>query len=312
MSRVLQNKKLLVMAFAAVIALVLLLAPMKAYAANATYKIIYSAGNVASFTEEAVAKYKALEGTNGIVNVEQTKAGNIRLDVEYGAAVPNAPTANDITYKDGKDGRYTLTDTWAPNYGDIVTEDATYVMDYQVITDGVAFKILYVDDQGYQLAPAVVTVGNIGETRTPAALTIDGYACVNPSQSIALNIDAAKNVVTFIYTSNAAAPTIDGQLAEITVPVGAGGAPAAAGQVAPAAAGQAAPAVENVADEATPLANGTNPQAIEKVADEETPLASAQSSMLLPVVVIVLIAVVAAITFLAIRADRIRRREEGK
>ena len=307
MSRVLQNKKLLVMAFAAVIALVLLLAPMKAYAANATYKIIYSAGNVASFTEEAVEKYKALEGTNGIVNVEQTKAGNIRLDVEYGAAVPNAPTANDITYKDGKDGRYTLTDTWTPKYGDLVTENKTYVMDYQVITDGVAFKILYVDDQGYQLAPAVVSIGNIGETRTPAALTIDGYTCSNPSQSIALNIDAAKNVVTFIYTSNQAAPTIEGQPAQVAAPVAAGGAPAA-----PAAAGQAAPAVENVADEATPLASGTTQPAIETVEDEETPLASAQSSMLLPVVVIVLIAVVAAITFLAIRADRIRRREEGR
>ncbi len=307
MSRVLQNKKLLVMAFAAVIALVLLLAPTKALAANATYKIIYSAGNVASFTEEAVAKYKALEGTNGIVNVEQTKAGNIRLDVEYGAAVPNAPTANDITYKDGKDGRYTLTDTWTPKYGDLVTENKTYVMDYQVITDGVAFKILYVDDQGYQLAPAVVSIGNIGETRTPAALTIDGYTCSNPSQSIALNIDAAKNVVTFSYTSNQAAPTIEGQPAQVAAPVAAGGAPAAGPAAAP-----AGPAVENVADEATPLASGTTQPAIETVEDEETPLASAQSTMLLPVVVIVLIAVVAAITFLAIRADRIRRREEGR
>lgn len=171
-------------------------------ASSKYYQITYAPGSLGQFKESLINDYKQLYGSK---NVSLSKAtGSVTIKVEAKKAMPNAPTAQDISFKDNESQSqyYVLTSGWQPA-ALIVSENDTYVVQYGALTQGVEYSIRYVDITTRQdVALPVIARANINEVMNAYAKTVNGYMFDTQTKSITLTQDAKQNVLTFYYTAN--------------------------------------------------------------------------------------------------------------
>ena len=138
------------------------------------------------FKQQFTVKYAP--GDHGNFEEQKTEA------IDYGAATPAAPAKEDIM----GDAGYTFTG-WSPTLVDTVTENRTYVAQWEARTD-LEYTVKYLEkDTDKELAEAD-TVGNqtLGATATAKAKNIAGYRVVGESKQT-ITIEASENVITFYY-----------------------------------------------------------------------------------------------------------------
>ena len=118
-----------------------------------TYTVTFRPGNVGRFspgetgdTEKKTKKEDAEEvarllydGIDGITDIRATENGAIRLTVEKGAAVPDAP---ETAYVQADSGYFVKNvSEWGPQDGDIVTKNMDFVVDYGRLAEGVEYTV---------------------------------------------------------------------------------------------------------------------------------------------------------------------------
>lgn len=168
-------------------------------AAERYYKITYAPGVIATFKDSLINEYKEKYGTQNVVQSQIT--GAITITVAAKQAMPNAPTANDIEYKENQTQYYVLTSGWQPASTQ-VTENATYVVQYGTLINDVEYTIRYVDrTSNIDIETPVIARANKDEALIAYAKVIDGYTFDTQTKSIVLGSDAAQNVITFYYTN---------------------------------------------------------------------------------------------------------------
>lgn len=193
-----KNKKGLIVT---AIALTMSMGSMQVKAVEKNYWITYSPGALGEFKESLVERY---EKEYGAEDVEVSKAtGAIRIKVEAQEDMPNAPTANDITFKNSEhDGQYyVMTSGWQPASAKVLS-NATYVVQYGALVEGVDYTIRYVDAvTNVDVETPVMGKANVNETIAAYAKNIEGYTFDSQSKTTVLVEDAEKNVITFYYTA---------------------------------------------------------------------------------------------------------------
>lgn len=193
-----KNKKLVSL----LVALIMLVTmTQSALAAQRYYKITYAPGILATFKDSLVNEYKEKYGTQNVVQSSVT--GAITITVAAKQDMPNAPTANDIEYKKSESATqyYVLTNGWQPA-STRVTENATYVVQYGALLNGVEYTIRYVDKtSNIDLETPVIARSNGGQTLIAYAKVLDGYTFDSQSKSMTLSQDGSKNIITFYYTN---------------------------------------------------------------------------------------------------------------
>ncbi|MEG0275633.1 MAG: hypothetical protein RR630_01245 [Coprobacillus sp.] len=176
-------------------------------ASSKYYQITYAPGTTGQFKETLIQDYKKVYGAK---NVSLSKAtGSITIKVAAKKTMPNAPTAQDITLKDTSKQYYVLTSGWQPA-STTVSENATYVVQYGALTQGVEYSIRYVDNTTKQdVASPVFARANVNEVMNAYAKNIDGYTFDTQTKSITLTTDAKQNVLTFLYTAKENTVVVD-------------------------------------------------------------------------------------------------------
>lgn len=244
-----------------------------AQAAGQTYVISFRPGEHGGFSDAAV------EYLRGFGTVQKTGAGNLFLEVESGTPFP----ANILSYLDADDGYYYKNGL----AGGTVTEDATYVAQYSILSGGgVMYTVKFVDSaSGAEVAESYTGYANEGDVIPFAAKTVNGYNVDSQSKSITVTAGAE---ISFLYTSNGTLDGIEYQYGEDTVQtqtvnvVGGGQAPAnnPANPVNPDA--NAGNPPEVIPENDVPLNNGTpempgQDAPVEDIGDNDIPLAAPET-----------------------------------
>jgi len=235
-----------------------------AFAAD-SYTITFSAGDKGTLTDALYNSYAAS------YSVKRTDSGNIKIVVPAGSHMPDVPTAADVDLGTNAD-RYYVSSGWEPAE-ETVTKNATYVVSYGAIVNGVEYTVRYVDAAtGNDVASPVIATGNVGDSMSFTAKTLSGYTYDGYSKSMVLTASAAGNVLTFNYTAGTNAVPNPGTGTEVTTPTppaqttGSAANPTAPGTTTPGTAtdnnGQ-----DTIEDNNVPLTDGEE----ETVEDNETP-----------------------------------------
>lgn len=169
--------------------------------ANKSYTITYAPGILGKFDENFINKN---EKAYGKANVSVSKAtGSITIKVASTAVMPNAPTANDVEFKNSKnkDKYYVLTSGWQPA-STKVSESETYVVQYGALVKGVEYTIRYVDAISNQdVATPTIARANAGEVMNAFAMNVNNYTFDSQAKSMKLSHDSKKNTITFYYNA---------------------------------------------------------------------------------------------------------------
>ncbi|WNV56989.1 MucBP domain-containing protein [Oscillospiraceae bacterium NTUH-002-81] len=167
-----------------------------------TYTITYRPGRIGTFAAGTADGYRSYAG---VTDVKETKTGSIAITLLAGSYLPDPPQSQ-VIVKDEYAGRYMMNTAWLPGAEEqTVTRDRDYVVDYSAISEEVGYVVRYVDTADNQeVAPAFHGRGNVGETISQVAKTVDGYRYDSYTKTIAsLDADGTKNRITFYYTATA-------------------------------------------------------------------------------------------------------------
>ena len=170
------------------------------FASQRYYKITYAPGIMATFNQSLIQNYIDQYGQENVTQSQST--GAITIRVEANSYMPNAPTANDVTFKKSDDIQtyYVLTSGWQPA-STKVSENATFVVQYGSLKHSTEYTIRYVDQTtNLDLVSPVISRANIDETIVTYAKVLEGYTFNSQSQSIILNQESSQNIITFYYT----------------------------------------------------------------------------------------------------------------
>lgn len=173
-----------------------------------------------------------------------------------------------------------------------VTADADYVMQYNVLVDGVQYEVHFVDAaSGAEIAPVQYGQAAAGEQLLFTAPAVADYALQGASQQTLTLAQGGTNEVRFAYTSTRTGNTIintetttntvyiDETIgAAVTTVAGGGGGAAAATPAAPEAPEATTPEGEVIPENPTPQAPAETPADDEVIPEADVPLASAQSN----------------------------------
>lgn len=180
-----------------------------------------------------------------------------------------------------------------------VTADADYVMQYNVLVDGVQYEVHFVDAaSGAEIAPVQYGQAAAGEQLLFTAPTVADYALQGASQQTLTLAQGGTNEVRFAYTSTRTGNTIintetttntvyiDETIGAVVTPAaagggGAGGGAAAATPAAPEAPEATTPEGEVIPENPTPQAPAETPTDDEVIPEADVPLAAAQGSNML-------------------------------
>jgi len=302
-------------------------------AAHETYTVTFRPGNVGRFafsmeneeeTDNAVADVKA--DAEAVAAVEYsdyyytvTDNGAIKVEVPNGASV-NAPT-----YIVPNDNYFVISD-WYKDSTTAVTKNADFVVDYGRLTDGVEYTVRYViAGTNTSIRPIYSTKGNVGDTvsiTAPSVIVVSTatryFILGTETQSIVLDEDSEKNVITFAYslepspvTEEESVTVIGGGTVTNTVP---GAAPAAAAPGVGAAPQAVAPAAETATEtttieepETALASNIGGEEDTTNIEDTTTPLASGQGQFAnapLFIALAVIVVVAAAVAFYLVKKNK--------
>jgi len=227
-----------------------------AFAAG-SYTITFSAGDKGTLKQALYDSYAAS------YSVTRTASGNIKIVVPAGSNMPDLPTAADVDLGSNT-AKYYVSSGWEPKEA-TVTKNATYVVSYGAIVNGVEYTVRYVDAAtGNDVASPVIATGNVGDTMNFTAKNVGGYTYNGYSKSMVLSSDSKGNVLTFNYTvSGTPAPAPTPAPTTPTAPAATTTTPEAPAAQAPAADANAG---DTINDNNVPLANGE-----ETVEDNQTP-----------------------------------------
>lgn len=239
------------------------------------YHITYSPGLIGKFKQSLVDEYKKVYGEEDVIVSKVT--GAIRIKASVDENMPNAPTQNDIEFKNAEDSSqyYVKSGGWEPSSTNI-KQNETFVVQYGALVDGVDYTIRYVDAiTNTDVATPVLGKANKNETIAAYAKNIEGYTFDTQSKTKVLVENAEENILTFYYTAeddtiyieNVVNNVVPGDVEVVTEPVGELVVP---GENQPAVSGE--DGTEVVGDNETPLAN--NNETEETIKDNETPLAN--------------------------------------
>lgn len=258
-------------ALAVMLALTLTTTPT--YATERTYHITYSPGLLGKFKETLVDEYKKIYGKDDVTVSKAT--GAITIETGVNEKMPNAPTQNDIEFKNAEDAsQYYVKTGWEPAGN--IKQNETFVVQYGSLVNGVDYTIRYVDaTTNTDVATPVLGKANKNETIAAYAKNIEGYTFDTQSKTKVLVENDEENVITFYYTAeddtiyvdNVVNNVVPGDVEVVTETVGE---PTAPGEGQPAT--PAEEETEVVEDNDTPLANGNETE--ETIEDNETPLAN--------------------------------------
>ena len=107
-----------------------------AFAAG-SYTITFSAGDKGTLKQALYDSYAAS------YSVTRTASGNIKIVVPAGSNMPDLPTAADVDLGSNA-AKYYVSSGWEPKEA-AVTKNATYVVSYGAIVNGVEYTVRYVD-----------------------------------------------------------------------------------------------------------------------------------------------------------------------
>lgn len=193
--------------FAGCLSLFMAAAPVQA-AGTTSYMVTFRPGSVAKFSDDYIADMQKLGAT------VTSGTGSVKLKVTAGTNISSLlPREDDLVYKEGKEGRYTMSTDWYPE-DTTVTGNESFVVKYKALSNAVEYRVRYVDAQsGEDILQPMISQGNEGDTYTYYSKVISGYACDTDSLSLKLTKNPAKNEITFEYTS-----TLDPNVEQIVVP----------------------------------------------------------------------------------------------
>ena len=268
-----------------------------------TYTITFRPGNVGYFAvsknpqgdRNEMAKEVASR-LYGAYPYEVTKHGAIKVEVKENQQIPAAPT-----YIQPEEGYFVKdSSSWAPQ--GTATRNEDYVVDYGKLINGVEYTVEYVDQASKEsIAPVYIAQANEGEERSitaPAVIVLSDAAVYRlvsqATQTILLDKDAAKNVITFEYVADPTATVVDEVLIDgegriitttdtVTTVIPAEAAPAAVEgavqAVAPAQGAEGEQELVAVEEEEVPLNNVQlepegNGEDLVQISEEEVPLSS--------------------------------------
>lgn len=227
--------------------------PMMAFAADRTYQVTFSAGELGVFDTASGSAISSAVTEKLFSNNNKT----VTYTIEAGTATVTAPNITvgdgytESAYKEVTAAGKSLTGSSVSN----VAADAVYVMQYEAALDTKTVTAQYVDENGIEVAPSQIARVNNGTVRTfadaaPAGYTfsyaeVNGVRAAGAAISQTINADTA---VVYHYTTNTSTvvntvtETVD-QVTVVGVAGEAGGAGAGAGAGAAAGAGAGAGAV---------------------------------------------------------------------
>lgn len=178
-----------------------------------------------------------------------------------------------------------------------VTADADYVMQYNVLVDGVQYEVHFVDAaSGAEIAPVQYGQAAAGEQLLFTAPTVADYALQGASQQTLTLAQGGTNEIRFAYTSTRTGNTIintetttntvyiDETTGAAVTPVVAGGGGAGGGgaavatPVAPETPEATTPEGEVIPENPTPQAPAETPTEDEVIPEADVPLAAAQGN----------------------------------
>lgn len=193
--------------FAGCLSLFMAAAPVQA-AGTTSYMVTFRPGSVAKFSDDYIADMQKLGAT------VTSGTGSVKLKVTAGTNISSLlPREDDLVYKEGKEGRYTMSTDWYPE-DTTVTGNESFVVKYKALSNAVEYRVRYVDAQsGEDILQPMISQGNEGDTYTYYSKVISGYACDTDSLSLKLTKNPEKNEITFEYTS-----TLDPNVEQIVVP----------------------------------------------------------------------------------------------
>lgn len=215
-----------------------------------TYVISFRPGAYGSFDASAEA-YLSQFGT-----VQRSAVGNLFLEVQAGSGFPAGIASylvpsSGYYYKGGlNDGR--------------VNSDKDYVVEYGIVpSNSVVYSILYVDaSTGIQVAEPTFGVGQVGESLTVNAKTVEGYAVDAASKTMTVT-DGAQ--LRFLYNLQPNYTYGPNNVVTPVAPVAPGG---EQGETIPENETPLGDGEEVIGENETPLGSGE-----EIIGEEETPLA---------------------------------------
>lgn len=175
---------------------VLCILPSNVTKAADVYTVTIRPGGAARFSDSFIQRYQSMYGAE-----VTEKVGSIKVKVPAGGTIPMLPNNSDLVYKEDTKGRYIMNTSWYPERN-VIDGNESFVVKYDALVNEAAYKIRYVDSQSEKdIAPPVITQGNVGQTYTYYSEKIENYACETDKQSITLSENADKNVLIFSYTS---------------------------------------------------------------------------------------------------------------
>lgn len=176
--------------------MVLCILPSNVTKAADVYTVTIRPGGAARFSDSFIQRYQSMYGAE-----VTEKVGSIKVKVPAGGTIPMLPNNSDLVYKEDTKGRYTMNTSWYPERN-VVDGNESFVVKYDALVNEAAYKIRYVDSQSEKdIAPPVITQGNVGQTYTYYPEKIENYTCGTDKQSITLSENTDKNVLIFSYTS---------------------------------------------------------------------------------------------------------------